>query len=38
MLMRAFLEDAVSEIENEAIRAAVWNVVEAALVDAGAAA
>ena len=38
MLMRAFLEDAVSEIENEAIRAAVWSVVEAALVHAGAAA
>jgi Fe-S cluster assembly protein SufD len=36
MLMRAFLEDAVSEIENEAIRAAVWSVVEAGLVRAGA--
>jgi Fe-S cluster assembly protein SufD len=35
MLMRAFLEDAVSEIENEAIRAAVWSVVEAGLVRAG---
>ena len=38
LLMRAFLEDAVSEIENEAIRAAVWNVVEAALMRAGEAA
>ena len=38
LLMRAFLEDAVSEIENEAIRAAVWNVVEPALTRAGEAA
>ena len=38
MLMRAFLEDAVSEIENEAIRGAVWAVVEDALVRAGEAA
>ena len=38
MLMRAFLEDAVSGIENDAIRASVWNVVETALVHAGAAA
>jgi len=34
MLMRAFLEDAVSEIGNEAIRGAVWAVVKAALVQA----
>lgn len=38
LLMRAFLEDAVSEIENEAIRGAVWDVVETALVRAGEAA
>ncbi len=31
LLMRAFVQDAVSEIEDEAIRAVVWNVVEAAL-------
>lgn len=36
LLMQAFLEDAVSEIENETIRAVVWNIVEAALVDMGA--
>jgi Fe-S cluster assembly protein SufD len=34
VLMRAFLEDAVSEIENVAIRGAVWTVVEDALVRA----
>jgi len=31
MLVRAFLEEAVDEIANEQIRAAVWHVVEAAL-------
>lgn len=34
LLIRAFLEDAVDEIENESIRAAVWRAVEAALVQA----
>ena len=38
MLMRAFLEDAVCEVENDAIRAEVWKAVEAALVHAGEAA
>ncbi|HEY4124733.1 MAG TPA: SufD family Fe-S cluster assembly protein, partial [Rhizomicrobium sp.] len=31
LLIRAFLEDAVLEIADEAIRAEVWNAVEAAL-------
>jgi hypothetical protein len=31
MLIRAFLEDAVSEIENEVIRGTVWQAVENAL-------
>jgi len=34
LLMRAFLGDAVDEIENEEIRASVWGQVEAALVKA----
>ncbi len=34
LLIRAFLEDAVSEIENEALRGAVWSAVEAALARA----
>jgi len=32
LLIRAFLEDAVAQIEDEAIRAGVWKDVEAALV------
>jgi Fe-S cluster assembly protein SufD len=31
LLMRAFLEDAVAEIEDEGVRARVWQVVEKAL-------
>jgi len=38
LLIRAFLEDAVLEIEDDAIRAAVWPMVEAALMRAGEAA
>jgi len=34
LLMRAFLGDAVDEIENEDIRASVWAKVEAALIEA----
>ncbi|MDE2074932.1 MAG: Fe-S cluster assembly protein SufD [Alphaproteobacteria bacterium] len=34
LLIRAFLEDAVSEIENEALRGAMWGAVEAALLSA----
>lgn len=34
LLMRAFLEDAVAQIENEDIRAEIWRAVEAALAEA----
>jgi Fe-S cluster assembly protein SufD len=34
LLMRAFLEDSVAEIENEDIRAQIWLAVEAALAEA----
>ena len=36
LLMRAFLEDAVAQIENEDIRAEIWRAVEAALAKADA--